>query len=454
MLSIAGFGDDFYDEYQKEERIVYAYGAGKGFQEAINNLPQLAGVFDKHPERASNVSKIPVFHFQKLTEIKESIYLIVTVKSGRVFDEICTQLNNLMIIGKVTVFHYYNNVAFQDDLWASELSYLPTKNAIDTSISVNIVCRDNSWIFSKFAQKMRDELISLGVNTSISADVEENVDINHHIPYVAYKPRLNDTLMITHVDTKKKIDLLKKQLKTAALGICMSRDTMDALTAYGIPRWKLCFVHPAHDKRIVPHKYLIGITHKCHDKEDVRKRADELIDVLNGIDPMYFAFVIMGGGWERVIEKIQDMRFEVTYYPTFDLELYTKLMSQIDYYLYMGFDEGSMGFLDAVYAGAGTIVTPQGYHMEAGIRIDYPCCTVNDFHNAFLELETKRKNRIQSIDDWTWKAYAEKHLAIWEYILKRKTLPDLFCNQGEYMDGIFSMMLEDNRIEPMDLVEG
>ena len=188
------------------------------------------------------------------------------------------------------------------------------------------------------------------------------------------------------------------------------------------------------------------ITNRCYDGVDLRKRADSLLDVLEGVDASYFRFVIMGSGWDRIVERMRESGFEVEYYPEFIYDTYSVLMQQIDYYLYMGFDEGAMGYLDALAAGAGTIVTPQGFHLDVDCPIDYPCSTVKQFREAFLDLQEKRKRKTDAVKEWNWRNYAVKHLEIWEYLLARKPLKELYKNQLIYEDGIFSMLPEDHRI--------
>ena len=53
---------------------------------------------------------------------------------------------------------------------------------------------------------------------------------------------------------------------------------------------------------------------------------------------------------------------------------------------------------------------------------------------------------MQSVANWTWNQYVLKHLEIWNYLLRRKSLSELYKNQLFYEDGIFSMLIEDNRI--------
>lgn len=232
----------------------------------------------------------------------------------------------------------------------------------------------------------------------------------------------------------------------AGMGICMSKDTMETLTAYGLPRNKLCYINPGHDKVIKPKKYVIGIMHRCYDMLDVRKRATAVLNVLEGVSPAYFKFVIMGSGWDGIVGEIKRRGFEIQYYPEFDFTIYKTLFQDMDYLLYMGFDEGSMGYLDAMAAGVGTIVTPQGFHLDAGYPIDYPCSTVAQFREAFMDLQAKREKRVWAVADWTWEQYTLKHLEIWNYLLKRKSLKELYQHQSCYMDGIFSVLIEDDRV--------
>ncbi|WP_026650991.1 hypothetical protein [Butyrivibrio proteoclasticus] len=442
MLSIARFADDYYEIAKDNNWKTVIYGAGDGFVSNRNKLPGYDAVYDKNAASIGQIGEDKIKDIQELKSLNEPVNIIVCIVNGDVFDAVCNDFIEAGVNGNV--FHFFNNVAFIDNCWGSAKSYKvkPTKEALN----VNIICTDSGWIFRKFAIKMEEELKKLGVNVKISEDVDENADINHHIPFATHKARPNDTLMITHVDTSKKVAMIRKQLKTAGMGICMSKYTMNMLVSYGIPRDKLCYVNPAHDHLIKPHKYVIGITHKCHDKDDLRKRATAILDVLEGVDPDYFEFKIMGAGWEQVAEEMRKKGFGVELFPDFDLEKYTDLMSKIDYFMYMGFDEGTMGFQDALYAGAGTIVTPQGYHLEMGVDIDYPCETIEEFRAAFLDLQNKRKMRRNAVENQTWEEYTKKHLTIWKYLLEREPLTELYKNQSEYMDGIFSVLLEDNRI--------
>ena len=115
-----------------------------------------------------------------------------------------------------------------------------------------------------------------------------------------------------------------------------------------------------------------------------------------------------------------------------------KQITSLDNYLFCGFDEGSMGYLDALRAGIGTIVTPQGYHLDVKDGITYACRTIPDFIDILLKLQNDRKKIVRSVEDWTWKNFADKHIEVWNYLLGNEE--NIYKNQHMYEDGIFSVM--------------
>lgn len=311
-------------------------------------------------------------------------------------------------------------------------------------MKVRIVCYEdvNAWILGKFARKLNEELNKLGVDSDIGKIVDSGADINHHIIYLDYNgPKSSiDTLMVTHVDTLDKTHLLKKQLMQAEMGICMSSDTMNRLPIYGLNREKLCYINPAHDGIIKPRPEVVGIMSKVH--ADGRKFEDLLVKLCNEISPNDFAFIIMGYGWEKIISIIKTRGFMVEYYDVFDYKKYVELMPSLDYYLYFSNDEGSMGFIDALSAGVKTIVTPQGYHLDAEGGITYPVSGLEDLIITLNKIAEERRKLIDSVKNWTWENYAKKHIQIWEYLLDKSKYLSLLANNTLGKDGITSIKFD------------
>lgn len=297
----------------------------------------------------------------------------------------------------------------------------------------------NSWILGKFAKKLEEELLRLNVLVDIG-EPDPNADINHYIIYISYnfnRQAENDTLMITHIDDMHKFNLLKSHMQYAKLGICMSRDTMMQLINAGIPENKLAYINPAHDNIILPKRLSLGITSRVY--PDGCKREDFLVKMCESIThPELFQIKIMGEGWDELVEKIRDMGIEVIYYPDFDYHKYVELVRSLDYYLYLGMDEGSMGFLDALCAGVKTIVTAQGFHLDAKNGITHSFTELHQLVSIIKKIENDQFELVNSVSGWTWSDYALKHYQLWNYILNEKEKID---EGGKvYEDGLNSLL--------------
>lgn len=319
---------------------------------------------------------------------------------------------------------------------------------------VRIICYDdvNDWILRKFAIKMQEDLTKLNIFADIDIKPDINADINHHIIYNQYKVdqyaagQYNvdsiNTLMITHVDNLEKLNLLKQNLSAASLGICMSKETMYWLAQMGIDKNKLCYINPAHDGLVNVKKYVIGIT--CRVQSDGRKR-EWLIDALaNEIDPRYFMFKIMGDSWDPQVKNLLEKGFEVEYIDHFVKDLYYPLISSLDFYLYTGLDEGQMGFVDAAAAGVKTIVTPQGYHLDAENGITYSFTSYEELREIFLSIQIERTQLVDSVATWNWEDYTKKHVELWTYLLSNKV------SNSQYKDGLnslFEMLKTDVKVD-------
>ena len=228
-------------------------------------------------------------------------------------------------------------------------------------------------------------------------------------------------------------------MEVASLGICMSSETMNWLANMGVDKKKLCYINPAHDQKVKIKKYVIGLT--CRVQIDGRKREyfiDKLADI---IDPAYFSFKIMGDSWDSQVLNLKEKGFEVLYMDHFIKDEYYTLISSLDYYLYMGMDEGQMGFVDAAAAGVSTIVTKQGYHLDALDAISHSFTTFNELKNIFLKLQKDRIKLVDSVAEWNWRDYTIKHVECWKYIMEKK---EIISN---YNDGLNSLI----RLSPLEI---
>jgi glycosyltransferase involved in cell wall biosynthesis len=116
---------------------------------------------------------------------------------------------------------------------------------------------------------------------------------------------------------------------------------------------------------------------------------------------------------------MRERGFEVEYFDRFSYSAYCTLMPSLDYYLYLGRDEGSMGFLDALAAGVPTIVTRQGFHLDVPDGISYPFDDMSELQAVFSDIADLKRKRMQAVSTLTWSRYAHQHLLVWEHLLCR-----------------------------------
>ncbi len=276
-------------------------------------------------------------------------------------------------------------------------------------------------ILEKFALRLQENAAALGHSVQIMDDPDPSAEINHWMIYhvVAGKP-VNGSFLITHVDSVYRLQMIRRALKTTTLGICLSNETRNFLTEKGIPSNRTCYIVPGTDARAKPRRLVIGLT--THIYENHCKREDVLLDAVKNIPLDLIRFEIFGKGWEHIIPKLESRGAEVVWEkPSADyLDDYQKITQRLpyfDYYLYMGMDEGSMGFLDALAAGVPTIVTPQGFHLDIPNGITYPFYSADQLADILKQLQDEKQARADSVKEHTWLEYSRRHVLLWQAIL-------------------------------------
>ena len=67
---------------------------------------------------------------------------------------------------------------------------------------------------------------------------------------------------------------------------------------------------------------------------------------------------------EKYVRCFKEKKIEVDFQRFFFRKLYLNSMRNLDYLIYLGNDEGSMSFLDAIQLGIKTIMIPQGFQND------------------------------------------------------------------------------------------
>lgn len=437
--------DDYFDyvKTHPEHRIVI-YGAGDEARKNYKFVGHVDYFCDQRAKDIREIDGIPCLLPMELTNLQHRLIILICIRNEKIARQVCEMLGSLNLDAEI--FYFFQNTSF------AEFDFSPYRRQLNLErpLRIRIICSDPSWIIGKFAQKLEEELTKLGQIVDIANEEDPLADINHYAFYgdltrIHKNYHTVRTSMVTHIDCLAKKELLQFQAQNNVLCICMSSETMNRLSTWGIARERICYVNPAQDGEIEPKKIVLGITNRCYQGFDFRKRDDLILEVCKQIDPCLFKLKIMGFGWDDIVGQIRQLGFEVDYYAEFDRAIYNKLMPSLDYWIYYGFDEGAMGYLDALAAGVKTICTPQGFHLDTRSGLTHPCNTVEDFIRVLKQIQEEKIAITNAVRDWTWENYAKKHLEIWQYLSGTKPLKDLFVHQSEYMDGIFSMLLMDIR---------
>ncbi len=319
-------------------------------------------------------------------------------------------------------------------------------------ISVRLVIdsANRQWIVGKIAARLAENLGAFGVDAEIGDGPSDDADVNHWMIFThpwSYLhrapgffnaewtpgPTLN-TALITHVDDPVKVQILRESIpRILDAGICMSRMTKAELVAHGIDPARLTFILPGHDGLVQPRRVVIGITSKTF--ADGRKNENTLVKAAEAMRLDAFRFEIIGQGWEETARVLRQSGAEVDLPgPSDGLESgYAYILGRLpvfDYYLYLGWDEGSMGTLDALAAGVKTIITPQGFHLDLAGAITHPVCNADDLIQILGGIAAGRQIRLDSVKDLTWSAYARKHASVWHALLEER-LADVPDAAGE-----------------------
>ncbi len=293
---------------------------------------------------------------------------------------------------------------------------------------------NRQWIIGKIASRLAEHLEAHGVRAEIGEGPSDGVDVNHWMLYLQpwrhYYPApgffsrewrpapTRHTAMITHVDDPVKVRIVREAMtKILDLGICMSRMTKAQLVDHGVDGARLTYINPAHDSAVQPRRVSIGITSRLY--RDARKGEGDLIEVAQTMSLDAFRFEIHGKGWDAVAEILRRAGAEVEL--SDDADDYPRILKRLatfDYYLYLGWDEGSMGTLDALAAGVKTIVTPQGFHLDLVGGITHPFRDSVELGRIFATVRDDRQRRMDSVRELTWDAYARKHALVWRSLLE------------------------------------
>ena len=240
--------------------------------------------------------------------------------------------------------------------------------------------------------------------------------------YVFANPSGGKTsILITHVDDTYKLAHIKSLLKknNELIFVCLSRQTAQFLIEEGISQDNVFYALPGIDPYVEPRKIKIGTSGRIY--KDGRKNEKWLLEACSKIDISPFHFNFFGNGWDEIGHTLLKSGASVTIVSEnaeFEAEhaQIIENMKQMEYWMYLGQDEGSMGCLDAALIGIPLITTPQGFHLELPRGIAHEIESSESLLEVLNLISFGYKELIKIRANWTWNRFALDHLAIWNLI--------------------------------------
>ena len=286
---------------------------------------------------------------------------------------------------------------------------------------INIVNLDkDNWILTKFARKLHYNLKRLGHVVFSSKKAKKDVDVNHYIIFLFQKENKEsyfmntiNTTMLTHVNDNFRYNKIRKISNFMNAGIAMSKDHANFIKSKALGLKKIFYVLPPNDNDLKLKKINLGFFTNLY--SDGRKNQKFFIESVKKISPELIKLSIIGKGWKELVGELKAAGYEISYQRFFFRSRYTSTLKDIDYLIYLGNDEGSMSFLDALQLGIKTIMIPQGFQKDLEKFITFKIDKNLKNFPSILKKITDEKNKFLEIrEKLTWENYTQEHVKIWE----------------------------------------
>ncbi len=291
-----------------------------------------------------------------------------------------------------------------------------------------ILSSDNrGWVIEKFAYKLVEFASDVGYQIKILEKPSGNSKVIHWMHYLnvdlsEFSENSVNTVLVTHVDESWKFTRLKKLIEIGFYPIYLSFEQA-RFVEHRLGRSNNSFyVRPGTDvSGSFVGTEMVTISIASHVYPDGRKNEKFLWKLAKGRDFSSYHFILIGKRWERTAEILKKSNATVSHYskdqgnyPSY--ESINAIIQSSDLFLYLGFDEGSLGALDAYLLGTKLLVSNQGFHRE--FIVD-PINLFDDysmFQKHFNQITDNILKYKSDKNSWGWKSFANSHVKIWDYL--------------------------------------
>jgi hypothetical protein len=245
--------------------------------------------------------------------------------------------------------------------------------------------------------------------------------LNASHDYLKVSTEIN-TFLVPHIDSKEKEEVFLKNLELGAIPIFMSRqhseEVSKKLNLANTP------IHILPGSDLAGEKQYFNLIIASHVYPDGRKNESFLFHLSRDLSLVDVHFTFVGKGWHLVKEALIDAGASVAWfnpnepnYPNYNRLI--EMMRSHDLFVYLGFDEGSLGALDAYLMGLPLLITNQGFHQQFEERENVILFNnYEDFKKKLTHLLERRKH-IKN-EKWQWLSYSKQYESLWDDLISNK----------------------------------
>ena len=268
-------------------------------------------------------------------------------------------------------------------------------------MSFYIAAENRGWVIEKIMTRLMEQFRCCGIDSFEAKDELCDLDTDFHIfMHYQHVTKCSDNCkaqkiaFVYHVDDLFRLIVIFSLLARGFHLLFISEHTRSQIhfLTLGLFSKKLSSVGIASDiAKPVDRRITCGVSSNVY--PDKRKNESWILEVCNVLKPNDIEFEFIGKRWDEVAFELQRKGFSVRIFESlkpFD-EDYSEVLSRMrgwDLVLYLGFDEGSLGILDAVLSGIDVLVSSQGFHLEMGLSDE-------DLFTSYSDFQSKLKSKVE-----------------------------------------------------------
>lgn len=276
------------------------------------------------------------------------------------------------------------------------------------------------WILRFLAEDIQKSSQILGIECNVGDFENYNgEDVYFDFLYNSATPMKgakHNSVFFTHVNLSINEKYILQPLRDKFDSfICMSPEDAEFLIELGFDEKKVFGRSlPVRNNYIKP--LAIGIFSSCY--RDGVKNEKWLIEYCKTHDCAQLAnFIFIGRDWDNVVKTLNEYGCSSTWYNItrklpYEYQYQQSLLSQLDYYIYMGMDGGAMGTYDAYAQCVKLCVTYDGFHKSIP-ELDLCFDNKEGFFNQLDIILNKQVNRLAFFENNTSDKYIKWLLDVW-----------------------------------------